>query len=73
MQLLYRGVTYHYSPNPVAVACPMIVQSRTLFYRGNQYTAKPQPLQFYRQPAAINWRFQVSDSHQNALLNPAHN
>jgi len=72
MQLLYRGISYHYSPIAPQVSGAAIVQSRALFYRGNHYTARLLPLQSYRQPASVNWRFQVSDVYQPVELDPAH-
>lgn len=61
IKLIYRGHTCDYVPRPIVVPEASGTESKTvtLIYRGNTYKRNLQPLQPYKQPCAINWRWQL--------------
>ncbi len=62
-QLIYRGVAVEMTFNRVARVRPAMSatgESIELIYRGLTYNCAPTPVRPYRQPRAINWRYQVA-------------
>jgi Domain of unknown function (DUF4278) len=61
VKLIYRGVTINYT---VALVSPAAVSTTgnpiQLIYRGVAYTRPATPAPIYRQPRAINWRYQAA-------------
>jgi hypothetical protein len=61
VKLIYRGVTIDYA---VALVSPAAVSMTgnpiQLIYRGVAYTRPATPAPIYRQPRAINWRYQAA-------------
>jgi hypothetical protein len=62
LKLIYRGCTYDYTPSPVSIVREeqFDAPSRTLIYRGNTYQRRILSPKTYREPRAINWRWQTN-------------
>lgn len=61
VQLIYRGVTFNRTLNPVSPIRQSESESPIqLLYRGVTYTCTPSPVLPYQKPRAINWRYQLT-------------
>jgi hypothetical protein len=65
VKLIYRGNTFYRNSSPVVLAAQPLEKTGgfvTLIYRGNTYHRSISAPKAYRQPVAINWRWQQTSS-----------
>jgi hypothetical protein len=61
VQLIYRGVTFNHTLNPVAPIHQSATESpMQLLYRGVTYPCAPAPVLPYQKPRALNWRWKLA-------------
>lgn len=69
MKLIYRAQTFECTPRPRPIQLnykPCSLSSTVndgavkLIYRGQAFEYTPPPIQPYRKPRAMNWRFQMA-------------
>jgi hypothetical protein len=68
MQLIYRAQIFEYTPRPPMQSSrkPCALNHTVkdgavkLIYRAQAFEYTPPPIQPYRKPRAINWRFQMA-------------
>jgi hypothetical protein len=68
MKLIYRAQIFESTPRPpiqlsrkpVALSSTVKDGAVKLIYRGQAFEYTPPPIQPYRKPRAMNWRFQMA-------------